>query len=48
MTTPLRRIAIYCGSRPGNSPAYAEAAASLARTLAEAGIGIVYGGSRNA
>jgi len=47
MTTPLRRIAVYCGSRPGNSPAYAEAAASLARTLAEAGIGIVYGGSRN-
>ncbi len=45
--TSLKRIAIYCGAKAGNSPAYAEAAAQLARTLAEAGIGIVYGGSRN-
>ena len=43
----IRRIAVYCGSRMGHSPAYAQAAVGLAQTLAQAGIGIVYGGSRN-
>ena len=42
----LQRVAIYCGSRPGHDPKYAEAAASLAAYLAQQGIGIVYGGSR--
>lgn len=47
MTTPLRRVAVYCGSRPGNSPAYTDAAADLGRYLAQQQIGVVYGGSRN-
>ena len=41
----MKRVAIYCGSRRGNDKKYAQAAAAVARTLAEAGIGIVYGGS---
>ena len=40
----LRRICVYAGSSPGRDPAYAEAAADLARRLAGRGIGVVYGG----
>ncbi|WP_293859200.1 TIGR00730 family Rossman fold protein [Sphingomonas sp. SCN 67-18] len=40
------RLAIYCGSSMGADPAYAEAATAAARTLAERGIGVVYGGGR--
>jgi uncharacterized protein (TIGR00730 family) len=39
------RICVYAGSNPGADPAYAEAAAELARLLAGRGIGIVYGGA---
>ena len=39
------RICVYAGSNPGANPAYAEAAADLARLLAQRGIGIVYGGA---
>jgi uncharacterized protein (TIGR00730 family) len=41
----LRRICLYAGSSPGADPVYAEAAASLARLLAQRGIGITYGGA---
>jgi uncharacterized protein (TIGR00730 family) len=40
----LGRVCVFCGSSPGRSPAYAAAAAELGRTLAERGIGLVYGG----
>ena len=40
------RICVYAGSNPGADPAYAEAAADLARTLAGRGVGVVYGGAR--
>ena len=40
------RICVYAGSNPGAKDAYAEAAADLARLLAERGIGVVYGGAR--
>ncbi|PAP78880.1 TIGR00730 family Rossman fold protein [Rubrivirga marina] len=40
----MRRVCVYCGSRPGLRPAYAEAARQLAVSLAEAGVGIVTGG----
>jgi hypothetical protein len=36
---------VYCGSSPGRDPAYREAAVALARTLAERGLGVVYGGA---
>ncbi len=41
---PVRNICVYCGSNPGINPAYAEAARTLGRRMAEAGIGLVYGG----
>jgi uncharacterized protein (TIGR00730 family) len=40
----MRRICVFCGSNPGVRPAYAAAAAKLARFLAKLRIGIVYGG----
>jgi uncharacterized protein (TIGR00730 family) len=43
---PLRRIAIYCGSAPGNDPAFREAAVALVREMAERNIDLVYGGGK--
>lgn len=37
-------ICVYCGSGPGNNPAYIDAARTLGRSLAENGIRLVYGG----
>lgn len=42
----IRRVALFTGSAPGHDPAYAAAAATLARHLAREGVGIVYGGAR--
>lgn len=44
MPAPLSSVAVYCGSNPGTSPAFGQAAARLGRTLAERGIRLVYGG----
>lgn len=40
----MDRICVYCGSRPGNDPAFSAAAESVGRLLAERGLGLVYGG----
>lgn len=40
----LTRVCVFCGSNPGNDPAYAAEAAATGRILAERGIGVVYGG----
>ena len=40
----IQRICVYCGSGPGNNPAYAAAAKELGKDMAERGIGLVYGG----
>jgi uncharacterized protein (TIGR00730 family) len=40
----IRRICVYCGSGPGTDPAYIQAAKAFGKTLAENGIGLVYGG----
>ncbi len=40
----IRTVCVYCGSGFGGDPAYAEAAAALGHALAQAGIGLVYGG----
>jgi uncharacterized protein (TIGR00730 family) len=40
----LRHVCVYCGSSPGEDPAFAKAAEDLGRLLAEAGLGLVYGG----
>ncbi|HKF47162.1 MAG TPA: TIGR00730 family Rossman fold protein [Terracidiphilus sp.] len=41
----LRRVAVYCGSTPGNHPAYRAEAVGLGSGLAAAGLGVVYGGA---
>jgi uncharacterized protein (TIGR00730 family) len=38
------RVCVFCGSSPGNQPTYREVAQDLGRSLAEKGIGLVYGG----
>ncbi len=40
----VRNICVYCGSSPGVNPVFTEAARTLGRSLAERGIGLVYGG----
>jgi uncharacterized protein (TIGR00730 family) len=42
----IRAVAVFCGSRSGNDPAYRAAAQALGLGLAEAGIQLVYGGGR--
>ena len=39
-------IAVFCGARPGNDPAYAEDAAKLGRILAERGLRLIFGGGQ--
>ena len=39
------RIGVFCGSSPGRGSTYADAARRLGRTMAERGIGLVYGGA---
>jgi uncharacterized protein (TIGR00730 family) len=41
---PARSVCVYCGSGHGTNPAYAAAARILGQSLAEAGVGLVYGG----
>ena len=42
--TAIRNVCVYCGSGSGADPRFAEAAGELGRSLAESGIGLVYGG----
>ena len=42
----VKRICVFCGSSVGLRPAYAEAARELGRTLAERGVGVVFGGGK--
>jgi uncharacterized protein (TIGR00730 family) len=46
MLPAMRRVCVFCGSSPGASPVYAEAAGRLGHALAAAGIGLVYGGAQ--
>lgn len=46
MADRIERVCVFCGSNPGARPVYAEAARALGRTLAERGMGLVYGGAR--
>jgi len=39
------RVAVFLGSSVGNRPGYAAAAAEFGASLAQAGVGIVYGGA---
>jgi uncharacterized protein (TIGR00730 family) len=40
----IKSICIYCGSGTGHNPLFAQEATVLGRLMAEAGIGLVYGG----
>ena len=39
-------VCVYCGSRAGASPAYAEAARAIGREIGRRGWGMVYGGGK--
>ena len=41
--TPLRSVCVFCGSRPGAAPDYAEAARALGQGIAAEGWRLVYG-----
>ena len=45
--TDIKTICVYCGSSSGTDPALLAAAEFLGRAMAEAGIGLVYGGGNN-
>lgn len=42
----VRSICVFCGSKPGRDPAYAELARRLGAELAARGVRLVYGGGR--
>ena len=42
----MNRLAVYCGSATPADPRYIALAADVGRTLAQQGIGVVYGGGR--
>src|SRR5262245_63561898 len=42
----MKTVCVFCGSVTGANPVYAEVARELGRTLAERGLGLVYGGGR--
>jgi uncharacterized protein (TIGR00730 family) len=44
-TPRLGRLCVFCGSRGGTRPSYLRDARALGQTLAERGIGLVYGGA---
>lgn len=47
MTVSLKAVAVFCGSRMGNSPLYRQTAHEAGQTLARNGIKVVYGGGSN-
>ncbi len=46
MTTPIARIAVYCGSSPGIDPAFIRDAVAVGELLTEREITLVYGGGK--
>jgi uncharacterized protein (TIGR00730 family) len=40
----MKRLCVFCGSRGGAAPAYAEATRELGRRMAGRGLGLVFGG----
>jgi uncharacterized protein (TIGR00730 family) len=42
----MKRVAVYCGSASPADPVYVESARHVGRSLAERGIGVVYGGGK--
>jgi uncharacterized protein (TIGR00730 family) len=46
MGNAMKRLAVYCGSATPSDPVYIETAKIVGTTLAERGIGVVYGGGK--
>ena len=46
VTSAMKRLAIYCGSATPSNPVYIDLAHTVGRSLAERGIGVVYGGGK--
>lgn len=42
----LKRLAVYCGSAPGNQPIFTEGALATAEVMVNHGVELVYGGGR--
>lgn len=40
----IKTVCVYCGSGPGTNPRFVESAIALGKSLAESGVGLVYGG----
>ena len=40
----IQSVCVYCGSGPGTDPLYVKAAQTLGQAIADAGLGLVYGG----
>ena len=40
----IKNVCVYCGSGPGTNPKFVDGANAFGKALAEAGIGLVYGG----
>ena len=40
----IDQVCVFCGSSSGSEPAYVEAAVALGELLADAGVGLIYGG----
>jgi uncharacterized protein (TIGR00730 family) len=47
MTAPAFSLCVYCGSRPGAQPVYAESAVAVGTWIGQHGGQLVYGGGRN-
>ena len=44
ISSRIRTVCVYCGSGPGTNPQFMAAAKAFGKTLADNGIGLVYGG----
>jgi uncharacterized protein (TIGR00730 family) len=42
----MQSVCVFCGSRPGDDPAFVEAASALGGEIASRGLTLVYGGAR--
>ena len=47
MAEPAFSVCVYCGSRPGENPAFADAARSVGTWIGQRGGQLVYGGGRS-
>lgn len=43
----IKAMAVFCGSKPGKNPLYAEQTAALGKLMGEKGITMIYGGGKN-